>query len=492
MKVLSKVSSLSAPAKSAVWFVVCSVLQRGIVYITTPIFTRLLTTEQFGTYTMYNSWFSVITIVCTLNLSYNVFHRAMVKYPDDKDGYTSSMQGLTTLITLVVFSTFLIFPTAWEQALQLPDELIFCMFLEMLFAPAFYFWQTRQRFEYRYVALAVVTISMTLISTVLGVVAVMLTNYGALARIYPVVATDVIVGIFFTVLQYARGRKVFSKKYWGFALGFNLPLLPHYLSTVVLNQADRVMIGQICGMDDVAIYGVAYSLAMAASLFIGSVNSSLIPWTYQQLEKHDPAQTRRIGDIGLMLSTMLAAILLLVAGLGPEIMMILGPESYQAAIWVIPPVALSVLASMYVWLFVNVETYYEENGYVAAVSIGAAALNVVLNLVALPVFGFVAAGWTTFASYVAMALGHAYFTKRIQGKRGEAEAYRARPMLLLAAGTTAFSMGFMALYALPLVRYAAIAALCVVAWVKRDTFKSALSTVRAAKKKPESEGEKDA
>ena len=492
MKVLSKVSSLSAPAKSAVWFVVCSVLQRGIAYITTPIFTRLLTTEQFGTYTMYNSWFSVITIVCTLNLSYNVFHRAMVKYPDDKDGYTSSMQGLTTLITLVVFSTFLVFPTAWEQALQLPDELIFCMFLEMLFAPAFYFWQTRQRFEYCYIALVIVTIGMTLVSTVLGVVAVVLTDYGALARIYPVVAADVIVGIFFTVLQYARGRKAFSKEYWGFALAFNLPLLPHYLSTVVLNQADRVMIGQICGMDDVAIYGVAYSLAMAASLFISSVNSSLIPWTYQQLEKHDAGQTRRIGDIGLMLSTMLAAILLLVTGLGPEIMMVLGPESYQAAIWVIPPVALSVLASMYVWLFVNVETYYEENGYVAAVSIGAAVLNVVLNLVALPAFGFVAAGWTTFVSYVAMALGHAFFTKRMQDRRGETEAYRARPMLLLAGGTTALSMGFMALYGLPLVRYTAIAALCVAAWVKRDRFKGALSAVRAAKKKPQQEGENDA
>lgn len=481
MKVLDRIAKMSAPAKSAVWFVVCSVLQRGIVYITTPIFTRLLTTEQFGMYTMYNSWFSVITIVCTLNLSYNVFHRAMVKYPDDKDGYTSSMQGLTTLITLVVFSTFLLFPTAWERALQLPDELIFCMFLEMLFAPAFYFWQTRQRFEYRYVALAVVTISMTLVSTVLGVVAVMLTDYGALARIYPVVATDVIVGIFFTVLQYARGKKFFSGEYWKFALGFNLPLLPHYLSTVVLNQADRVMIGQICGMDDVAIYGVAYSLAMAASLFISSVNSSLIPWTYQQLEKHDAAKTRRIGQVGLGLSAALAVILLLVSALGPELMMILGPSSYQAAIWVIPPVALSVLASMYVWLFVNVETYYEENGYVAAVSIGAAVLNVVLNLAALPVFGFVAAGWTTFASYVAMACGHAYFTKRIQDARGEAEAYRARPMLLLAAGTTALSMGFMALYGLPLVRYAAIGALCVAAWVNRKRFMGVLSTVRSGR-----------
>lgn len=481
MNPLKKIDGLSAPAKSAIWFTFASVLQRGIAYITTPIFTRLLTTEQFGTYTIYNSWFSVITIVCTLNLSYNVFHRAMVEFPEDKDGYTSSMQGLTTVITLVVFSTFLVFPTVWESVLQLPDELIFCMFIEMLFSPAFYFWQTRQRFEYRYKALVVVTVGMTLVGTVLGVVAVIFTDYGVLARIYPLVAVDVAVGIFCTIMQYARGKSFFSKKYWKFALGFNLPLLPHYLSTVVLNQADRVMIGQFCGMNDVAVYGVAYSLAMGLSFFISAVNSSLIPWTYQQLETKDPAQEQRIGNVGFALSAMLAAALLLLVGLGPELMWILAPDSYGQALWVIPPVAMAVLSSMYVWLFVNVETYYNENIYVAIVSIGAAVLNVALNALLLPVFGFVAAGWTTLLSYSAMAIGHAFFTRRIQRARGARSVYHMRPMLGLACGTFALSMGFMALYSLPVLRWGALVVLCVAAYINRNKFKDTIATIRSRK-----------
>lgn len=481
MNPLKKFNALSAPAKSAIWFTFASVLQRGIAYLTTPIFTRLLTTEQFGIYTIYNSWFSVVTIVCTLNLSYNVFHRAMVKFPDDKDGYTSSMQGLTTIITLTVFTTFLLFPQVWENTLQLPDELIFCMFIEMLFSPAFYFWQTRQRFEYRYRALVIVTVGMTFVGTLLGVVAVLLTDYGALARIYPLVAVDVIVGIFCTVMQYVRGRKFFSRIYWKFALTFNLPLLPHYLSTVVLNQADRVMIGQVCGMGDVAVYGVAYSLAMGLSFFISAVNSSLIPWTYQQLATGDAVQERRIGDVGLALSSMLAAALLLLVGLGPELMWIIAPDSYSQALWVIPPVAMAVLASMYVWLFVNVETYYNENIYVAIVSIGAAALNVALNVLALPVFGFVAAGWTTLFSYTAMAAGHAFFTRRIQAGRGVHSVYRLRSMLVLAGSTFVFSMGFMALYRLTIVRWVALVALCVVAYMNRGRFKETIAIIRVRK-----------
>lgn len=469
---------VSAPAKSAFWFVVCSMLQKGVLYITTPIFTRLLTTEQYGVYTMYQSWFSVITIVCTLNLSYNVFHRAMVEYPDDKDGYTSSMQGLTILITLIVFSTFLLSPSSWESVTGLPDELIFCMFLEMLFAPACYFWQTRQRFEYRYVALVITTIAMTAVGTLLGVAAVMLTDLGALARIYPVVAVDVIVGAVLMAVQFARGRKIVSLEYWKYALAFNLPLMPHYLSTVVLNQADRLMIGSICGMDDAAVYGVAYSLANAMSLFVTSVNSSLIPWTYQRMSSGDSAGIRKIGEVGLALSVALAAIVLLGVGLGPELMAFLAPESYSSAVWVIPPVGFSVLASMYMWLFVNVETYYGENTYVAIVSIGAAVLNVVLNFVTLPAFGFLAAGWTTLVSYSAMAIGHAFFMRVLLKRHGTGPVYRIRLLVMLAVAVLVLTTLLMALYQFTLARYALILALCVVAIWKRGWLLSAIATIR--------------
>lgn len=478
----SKHLTVSPPVKAAIWFTICSFLQRGILAITTPIFTRLLTTKEYGIYTLYQSWFSVITILCTLNLSFNVFHRAMVKYPHDKDGYTSSMQSLTILITLIVFSSFFFFPNTWEKAMKLPASLIFCMFLEMLFAPAFYFWQTRQRFEYHYIALAIDTVLLTLGGTILGVIAVIFTHDGAEARIYPVVALDVLFGLFFMILQYVRGKKIFSGEYWKFALAFNLPLLPHYLSTVILNQADRVIIGSLCGTKEVAYYGVAYSLAMASSLFISSVNSSLIPWTYQQMATNNPKQIRRIGYIGLLLSAVLAGILLLVIGLGPEIMLFLAPAKYQSAVWVIPPVALSVLASMYVWLFVNVETFYEKNVYVAVVSIVAAVLNVVLNYAMIPIFGYLAAGWTTLAAYLLMAAGHAFFTRRIQKQRNATTVYNLRVLILLFIITALLSSVFMVLYKTSVVRYMLLLILIFVGIFQRNNILATLSVLKKRNK----------
>lgn len=239
-----------------------------------------------------------------------------------------------------------------------------------------------------------------------------------------------------------------------------------------------MIIGSLCGHNEVAYYGVAYSLAMASSLFISSVNSSLIPWTYKQMATGEEKQIRRIGHVGFSLSSVLAGILLLVIGLGPEIMLFLAPAKYQSAVWVIPPVALSVLASMYVWLFVNVETYYGENGYVALVSIAAAVLNIVLNYIFIPLFGYLAAGWTTLAGYILMAYGHAFFTRRIQRQRSAVSAYNVKKLTLLLIGTTVLSSLFMVLYRTTIVRYVVIGVLCIVAIWQRKAIIGTLAILR--------------
>lgn len=41
-------NKMSIASKAALWFTICGFVQKGISFITVPIFTRLLTTEQYG------------------------------------------------------------------------------------------------------------------------------------------------------------------------------------------------------------------------------------------------------------------------------------------------------------------------------------------------------------------------------------------------------------------------------------------------------------
>ena len=64
--------------KAGLWFTICNLLQKGISFITVPIFTRIMSTEDYGLYSIYISWYSIMTIFATLHLSYYVLHSHLI------------------------------------------------------------------------------------------------------------------------------------------------------------------------------------------------------------------------------------------------------------------------------------------------------------------------------------------------------------------------------------------------------------------------------
>ncbi|MFQ8957472.1 MAG: oligosaccharide flippase family protein [Eubacterium sp.] len=62
-KIIQKYKNSNVAIKAALWFTICNLLQKGITMISMPIFTRLLSTEQYGVLTIYNSWYSIISII---------------------------------------------------------------------------------------------------------------------------------------------------------------------------------------------------------------------------------------------------------------------------------------------------------------------------------------------------------------------------------------------------------------------------------------------
>ena len=86
-KALEKWRGLPIAVKVSSAYVFCTIVQRCLLFLTTPLFTRLLTTEQYGQIVVYTSWQSVLQIFLTLNLAYGSFSNAMLKFEDNRDGY---------------------------------------------------------------------------------------------------------------------------------------------------------------------------------------------------------------------------------------------------------------------------------------------------------------------------------------------------------------------------------------------------------------------
>lgn len=79
---------------------------------------------------------------------------------------------------------------------------------------------------------------------------------------------------------------------------------------------------------------------------------------------------------------------------------------------VVPPVAGSLLFLFLSQLCINVMFYFEENSYLVKGSILSAVLNIVLNFLLIPVFGYVVAGYTTLFSYIVFWLSNLYYMNK--------------------------------------------------------------------------------
>ncbi|MCD8154318.1 MAG: flippase [Clostridiales bacterium] len=478
MKILDFIDThyrkLSDAKKTSFYFTVCNFLQRGTAFITVPVFTRLLTTEQYGVYSLYLTWFEVFVVITSLKLPYEGLNNGLIRFEEDKDGYVSSIAVLMTVMTLGWAFVYLIFRRWLEPYIGLSPFLMLLMFIEILFNPPLYLWTNRERFDFRYKKPVAVTLLSTVITPVISILSVLYTSYRAEARIIATVAVQGIFGAGIYIHLLKKGKKFFSAKYWKFAIRFNLPLIFYYLSQTVLNQADRIMIQYYTGTGEVAVYSVAYSAATLTLLLVSAINGSYNPWMYKKLKQGSFAEIRKQSS---RLCMMLGLIVLFMMIFAPDLIALLATQEYQKAVWVVPPVAGSVFFVFLYMLFANVEMFYGETKWIPAVSILSAGCNILLNAVFIPIFGFLAAGWTTLAGYVLLAFLH--YTAMKHGCRKQQvdeSVFSAGRLWGLAVCVIACSVLMLLLYQIPAIRYALFAGMLITAIWKRESLKKILNT----------------
>lgn len=465
MHFLKKYNEMPKPVKASLWFIICNVLQKGIAFITTPFFTRMMSTSQYGQVTLYYSWLEIFTIFATLNLFYGVYNNALTSNYEDRDRVTSSMLGLCSTITVFVFFVYIVFRSLINRWTGMSTLLTTLLFVEILFIPAFRFWATLQRFEYKYRSLVILSLIISVSSPLLGVPAVLLSSEKGIARIVSGVTVQIIISGIIYLLILNRGRQFFSKKYWKYALSFNLPLIPHYLSATVLNQSDRVMIDTMCGRDKAGIYGLAYTIGALVIIINQAVMASYTPYTYQHLKVGEYKSLRK-NTTYLLFMVMIITLCLVFAA--PEIMLVLGGDAYKEGAWIIAPIAASTFFRFLYSLYANIEFYYEENMFIMIASAITALLNIVLNYFGIRMFGYLAAGYTTLICFVIYAFSHWVFSKKVLKKHTQIrELYNDKSVLLLSLAAILISIGAMVTYDFPLLRYIVILMVIIVCIVKR-------------------------
>lgn len=472
---------LPQPVKASMWFMAASIVSKGISMFTTPMFTRLLTTEQYGIYSIYQSWYSIIAVFATLNLGGGVYNNGLIRFEADRARMSSSLLGLSTTVTLLFILIYACAMDFWNALLNMSTLFMLAIFLEALFVPAYTFWSVEQRFDYKYRNLVLWTLFIAFAGPILGVIGVVSTNlYKVEARVLSFVLVQISVGLVFYIRIFWRGRSFFSWKYWKFALRFNLPLIPHYLSNMLLGQSDRIMIARMVGSSQAAIYSVAYTVSTMMQLVTGAINSSFIPFTYKAIKEN---RLHRIKGNTMLLLAIVAIGCILAMAFGPEIIYLFAASEYYEARWVVPPVSAAVFFTFLYPLFGNIEFYYEKTKMVMVATSTAAAVNIALNYFTIQLFGYIAAAYTTLICYMILAFVHGINAHIILKKMGGsiAEVYDFKSILSLSALVCGVMVFMLLVYDYVLIRYLIIIGIGIYACCNRRKILEAVDLIRNRK-----------
>ena len=189
---------------------------------------------------------------------------------------------------------------------------------------------------------------------------------------------------------------------------YSLPLTLNYLSILIVDLADRFMIGKMLGAAHLAPYAVAYDLVQQ---LVGPAMNVLFlvafPLIVKAFEGEGDQLTRiRLHTLGSRLVGLGLPVAVGIGLLADDIAeIILGNEYRQDAVVIIPWLAGAIFVGAFKSYFLDIvfqlrhATKYQ--GYIAILM---ATINILLNLLLLPQYGVIAAAWATLGAFTLGAL----------------------------------------------------------------------------------------
>ncbi|SKB66822.1 Membrane protein involved in the export of O-antigen and teichoic acid [Lachnospiraceae bacterium] len=432
--------------KAGVWYTFASFLKKGVAFATTPIFARLMTKGDYGSYGNFTVWLSICAVVCTLNLKSSVF-KARYDYEDDFDGYLSSITFLGTLSTACFYAVVVIFQDFFVNLLKIDMIYLHVMFIELMFAPALDILQAKHRIMQEYKTQVALSIFESLACTFCSVGMVFICKDKLFARIIGGEVPDIIIYIVVFSILLFRGRKIISTEYWKYAAAYSIPVIPHLLSNIILGSSDKIMIRNMIGAEANGNYTLAYQCGMIVSTLMTSFNQAMTPWLYQKLHAEQEDAIKKVNRVYIISFVILVMAFILMA---PEIVWVLGDKGYKGVEYIIPPIMLGYGFKFAYTGYVNVEQYHKKTGIVSVGTLIAATFNIVTNLIFLPIFGYAAAAYTTLAGFIMLLLLH----YGISRKYGFTKIYDNRFTFLVMGAMMIIGLSLQFLYPFMLLRWA--------------------------------------
>ena len=397
--------------KAGIWYTVGNILIKAIPFLTLPIFTRLLTTDEFGIYNTFISYEAILSILLGLGMSGSV---KMAKF-DFKEEFNRYVSSVFNLLIKIGIAFLIISNIIWLFLGNLGwlDRFSMNLLVTYSLAMAVYgIMGCKYVIEGMYIENLIISLVMTGINVGVSLILcyVGMSSDHGLARITGTAVGGIVFAIF---IVFSQGRYHKLKRYEKankYALKLGIPLIPHQLSVSLLAQCDKIMIQAIVGNSEAGIYGLAVNFTTVLSVLMTSVDNAWTPWFYTNLERKNYGDLRRVNNMLLIFFMYLTCGFLLV---GSDAIKILSTQDYWESIYAYIPLTISIYLNFMYLFSVGIEYYMKKTGYISASTIVCTVVNIILNSIFIQAGGYLAAAYATCLSKALLFVLHYVRSKKL-------------------------------------------------------------------------------
>ena len=411
-----------------------SILARVLNFMFVPIYTRMLTTAQYGVVTEFMAYIAILQVVLVLGLETGCFRFANKEGADPAKVYSNAMLAvfglnLAFLAVIVGFRSGIAAALGYDGYGAMVAYVAGILFCDSLTAILF----AKLRQEHKAVKFAVFKTVKILTET--GANLLLFFLYPAFAAAhpanplsglisatpdfnYPIFAIFVscIVCLVLFLPDLVKFRFSFDKGVMGKMLLYSLPLMVASLPGVANDFLDRVLFryfdtSSAVWQSSLGVYQAAVKLAVIMNLFIQMFRYAAEPFFFQRAR--DKGSEKLYAEVLEYFTAFCGLVLLGVVGYIDIISLLLGRD-FRVGVAVVPVMLLSY---MLLGMLFNVSMWYKLSGKTQMaiwITLAGLLVTVVINVVFMPRFSYWASAFAHLASYLTMfilcaALGAKYY-----------------------------------------------------------------------------------
>lgn len=404
--------SVKNAAIASVWYTLGNILIKGINFISLPIFSRIMTTEEFGIYNVFLSYDAILFVIIGMAL-HSCVRSANFDFKGKIDEFISSI-SLIYIINLLILSGIVIFIPSLTTWLDFERKMLLMLVMYAFGSALITLYNNRIAIDYTYKKYIIVA-ALNSLGNVLLSLFFMTTIYKsekALGRIVGATSITFLVGVFILFYFYNLAKPKINYYYWKYAISYSWPIIPHGISQVLLSQFDRIMIKQLVGVRAVGLYSLPGSLKMILIVIIESLSTAWNTWLYEALEKKEK---KGIQEYAEKLTLIFIIITVGMLSISPEVIHLVGGIAYDESKFVAIPIILDAYVISMYNIVVPVEYYKKKTIFIMLGTMMAGLLNIVTNYIFIKEYGYVAAAYTTLFSYACYLSLHTFIAYKLIG-----------------------------------------------------------------------------